>query len=80
MFSLEIHCRKVFNAEASQLKERFNWKASRITSGTAYFWEGRISLCWCRPGWELGSFPCCRPGLKLGTLVLCIWISLVVRM
>ena len=54
----------MFSAEASQLEERFNWKASRITSGTAYSWEGRISLCWCRPGWELGYFPCCRPGLK----------------
>ena len=42
MFSLEIHCRKVSNAEASQLKERVNWKASRATSGAAYFCEVRI--------------------------------------
>ena len=42
MFSLEIHCLKVSNAEASQLKERVNWKASRATSGAAYFREVRI--------------------------------------
>ena len=60
MFSLEIHCREVSNVEASQLKERVNWKASRATSGAAYFCEVRISgsvdqvgnleLSWCRPG------------------------------
>ena len=42
-FSLEIHCRKVSNAEASQLKEQVNWKASRATSGAAYVCEVRIS-------------------------------------
>ena len=42
-FSLEIHCRKMSNAEASQLKERVNWKTSRVTSGAAYFCEVRIS-------------------------------------
>ena len=42
-FSLEIHCRKMSNAEASQLKERVNWKASRATGGAAYFCEVRIS-------------------------------------
>ena len=43
VFSLVIHCRKVSNAETSQLKERVNWKASRATSGAAYFCEVRIS-------------------------------------
>ena len=43
MFSLELHWRKLFNAEASQLKERVNWKASRATSGAAYFCDVRIS-------------------------------------
>ena len=31
------------NAEASQLKERVNWKASRATSGAGHFCEVRIS-------------------------------------
>ena len=65
VFSLEIHFRKVSNAEASQLKERVNWKASRATSGAACFSDVRISgvadqvgnleLSWCRPGgtWQL---------------------------
>ena len=43
MFSPEIHCREVSNAEAIQLKERVNWMASRATSGAAYFCEVRIS-------------------------------------
>ena len=43
VYSLEIHCRKVSNVEASQWEERVNWKASRATSGAAYFCEVRIS-------------------------------------
>ena len=42
-FSLEIHRRKGSNGQASQLKERVNWKASRATSGAAYFCGVRIS-------------------------------------
>ena len=56
---------KVSNAEASQLEG-----THRVTSGTAYSCEVRSSVCWCRPGWELGSFSCCRPGWKPGILVL----------
>ena len=43
VFSLEIHCRKVSNAEARQLKERVNGKAFRATSSAAYFCEVRVS-------------------------------------
>ena len=36
-FLLEIHCRKVCNAERVKWKERVNWKASRAASGGACF-------------------------------------------
>ena len=64
MFHLKVHCRKC------PMQKRLNWKAHRVTSGTAYSCEVRSSVCWCRPGWELGSFSCCRPGWKPGILVL----------
>ena len=40
---LEVHCRKVSNAERGTWKERVNWKASIATSGAACFCEVRIS-------------------------------------
>ena len=67
VFSREIFCRKASNAEASQLKDRVNWKASRATSGAAYICEltisgvanqvGNLKLSWCRgPGNSLWSW------------------------
>ena len=50
MLYLKIHCRK-----CSMLK-RVNWKASRVTSGSAYSWKGRLSHCWCRPSGNLALF------------------------
>ena len=64
MFHLKIHCRKC------PLWKRVNWKASRVTKGAAYSWEVRSSICWCRPGWELGSFSCCRPGWRSMSLLI----------
>ena len=75
-FSLEIHCRKVSNAEASQLKERVTWKAFRAASGAAYVCEVRISGVADQVGtWLSGvadqvgnlELSWCRPG---GTLQL----------
>ena len=63
---------KVSDVKTSQME------GTLVTSGTAYSWEVRSSLCWCRSGWKLGSFLCCRPVWKPGILVLCTWIYLVV--
>ena len=73
-FSLEIHCRKVSNAEVGQLKERVDWKASRATSGAAYFCEVCISGIVDQVGnWPSGvvdqvgnlELSCCGPGWEL---------------
>ena len=83
-FSLEIHCRKVSNAEASQLKERVNWKAFRVTSGAAYFCEVRISGIVDQVGTLLSGvvdqvgnleLSCCGPGWEPGALVVSILFS-----
>ena len=66
-FSLEIYCRIVSNAEACRVKERVNWKASRATSGAAYFCEVRISGC--GPGRNLAILRVDQ-GWKPGTLVV----------
>ena len=41
---------KVSNVEASQLE-------GILCHGTAYSWEVRSSLCWCRPGLGTWFFP-----------------------
>ena len=43
VFPLEIHCRKVSNAQRVTWKERVNWKASRATCGAACLCEVGIS-------------------------------------
>ena len=76
MFHLEVHCRKC------PMQKRATWKASRVTSGTAYSCEVRgsggvdqvgnldLSVCWCRPGLERGPLSCCQPGWEPGALVV----------
>ena len=51
--SLEIHCREVSNAEASQLKERVNWKASvpRVEQRTSPKCEYLVSWTKSEPGY-----------------------------
>ena len=59
IFSLKILCRKC------SMQKRVNWKATRITSGTAYSGEVRSSLCCCRPGGNLALFPVLSTRLEI---------------
>ena len=82
MFHLKVRCRKC------PMQKRVNWKASRVTSGTAYSCDVRSSvgvdqvgnLALSRVAEQVGNleFSCCRPGWEPGALVVSTRWDLVI--